>query len=53
MLSLTRKPGERIRIGEDVTVDVVRIDRGQVVVKVEAPSDKRISRESTPKERHA
>ena len=45
MLVLTRKIGESIRIGNDVTVQVLAIRGGQVRIGLTAPSDVRIFRE--------
>jgi carbon storage regulator len=45
MLVLTRKVGETIRIGEDVTVQVLAVRGGQVSLGLAAPSDVRIFRE--------
>jgi carbon storage regulator len=45
MLVLTRKVGESIRIGNDVTVQVLAIRGGQVRIGLTAPSDVRIFRE--------
>ena len=39
MLVLSRKVGERILIGDHVTVTVVRITGGGVRIGIEAPSD--------------
>ena len=39
MLVVTRKVGERIVIGDNITVTVVRIAGGLVRIGVEAPSD--------------
>ncbi|HWP63653.1 MAG TPA: carbon storage regulator [Candidatus Binatia bacterium] len=38
MLVLTRRPGQGLRIGEDVEVTVVRVSGDRVVVAVAAPS---------------
>jgi carbon storage regulator len=45
MLVLTRKIGEAIRIGNDITVQVVAIRGGQVRIGLTAPADVRIFRE--------
>lgn len=45
MLVLSRKPGERILIGEDVTVTVVRIGPNTVRLGIDAPRGKNIVRE--------
>jgi carbon storage regulator len=41
MLVLTRRPGESIRIGDDVSVHVVAVEGKQVRISIDAP--KRIS----------
>ena len=45
MLVLSRKPGERILIGDDVTVTIVRIGPNNVRLGIEAPRDMNIVRE--------
>jgi len=45
MLVLSRKVGERILIGDDVTVTVVRVAQGIVRIGVEAPKSLPIVRE--------
>ncbi len=37
MLVLTRKAGERIKIGDDVVISVLEISKGNVRIGVEAP----------------
>jgi carbon storage regulator CsrA len=44
MLVLSRKSGESIRIGENVTIEVRRIAGNRVTIAVEAPRDVRILR---------
>ena len=39
MLVLSRKPGERIRIGDDIYIVVGRITGGKVKLRFEAPLD--------------
>lgn len=39
MLVLSRRLEQRIRIGESITVTVVRIGRDQVRIGIDAPSD--------------
>ena len=39
MLTLSRKPGETIRIGDDVLIVIRKATRGRVVVGVDAPQD--------------
>lgn len=45
MLVLTRKVGELIRIGDNVTVQVIAVRGGQVRLGLAAPPDVRIFRE--------
>jgi carbon storage regulator len=45
MLVLSRKPGERILIGNDVTVTVVRIGPNTVRLGIDAPEHLNIVRE--------
>lgn len=44
MLVLSRKPSERIRIGESIVVTVVRIDSNTVRLGIEAPDEVRVLR---------
>ncbi len=44
MLILTRKKGERIYIGDDVTVVINQISGNRVVVGIEAPNQTSIQR---------
>ena len=50
MLVLSRKVGERIRIGDEVTVTVVRITGGGVRLGIEAPAALSIIREELHEE---
>ena len=45
MLVLSRKTSERIRIGDDVVVTIVRIGPNSVRIGIEAPQDTNIVRE--------
>lgn len=45
MLVLSRKVGSSIRIGKDITLTVVKIDRNQVRLGIEAPLNVQILRE--------
>ena len=45
MLVLSRKVGERILIGENICVTIVRVAAGGVRVGIEAPSDMVVVRE--------
>ena len=44
MLVLTRKTNERIKIGEDIVITVVRVRGGTVGIGIEAPTELNISR---------
>jgi carbon storage regulator len=44
MLVLSRKLGEKIRIGDNITVTVVEIDRNKIRLGIEAPDDVSIHR---------
>jgi carbon storage regulator CsrA len=45
MLILTRKPGETIRINDDISVTVLGVSGQQVRIGVAAPSDVKVHRE--------
>lgn len=45
MLVLSRKPGERILIGDDVAVTIVRIGPNTVRLGIDAPREMNIVRE--------
>jgi carbon storage regulator len=45
MLVLSRKLGERVHIGEDIVVTVVKVDRNQVRLGIEAPPSVAILRD--------
>jgi len=45
MLVLSRKLGEKILIGDSIILTVVKIDRNQIRLGIEAPSDVSIFRE--------
>ncbi len=49
MLVLTRKLQEKITIGDDITVTILRIKGQQVRVGIEAPKDVRVLRGELPK----
>ena len=44
MLVLTRKVGEKLRIGDDITLTVVEVNRGGVRLGLEAPRNVSILR---------
>lgn len=50
MLVLTRKLGEKIRVGHDIIISIVEIQGGQVRVGVEAPKHVSILREEIYRE---
>lgn len=50
MLILSRKLHESIKIGDDITVIIVRLGRGRVQIGIDAPGDVRIRREEIPTE---
>ncbi len=45
MLVLSRKVGERIWIGEDISITVVRVTGGGVRIGIDAPSELPVVRE--------
>ncbi|HUY92334.1 MAG TPA: carbon storage regulator CsrA [Pirellulales bacterium] len=45
MLVLSRKVNERIQIGDDITITVVRLSTGSVRIGIEAPSHLTILRD--------
>lgn len=45
MLVLSRKPGERIVIGDNIVVTIVKAEGNQIRVGVEAPADVSVFRE--------
>ncbi len=45
MLVLTRKPGEGILIGDDITVKVIELKGGGARIGIEAPRTKKIYRQ--------
>ncbi len=45
MLVLSRKLGEKIMIGENIVVTIVKIDRNQIRIGIEAPGEVPIYRE--------
>jgi carbon storage regulator len=53
MLVLSRKLNEKIVIGGNIVVTVVRVDRNQVRLGIEAPGDVRIFREEVLAEKKA
>lgn len=45
MLILTRKPGQKIIIGDDVSVTILEINGNQISIGVNAPKDVSVHRE--------
>ena len=45
MLVLTRRTGEKIRIGKDITVAVMAVNRNQIRLGISAPRDIPVHRE--------
>ena len=45
MLVLSRKLGQRFQIGQDVRVTIVKIDRNQIRLGIEAPHEVPVYRE--------
>lgn len=45
MLVLTRRLGEAIRIGDEITIRVLEVRRGQVRLSIDAPRDVPVHRE--------
>lgn len=45
MLVLTRKIGEGIVIGEDVTIKIIEIKGGNIRIGIDAPRDRKIYRQ--------
>jgi carbon storage regulator len=51
MLVLSRKLGEKIVIGDSIVVTVVKIDRNQIRIGIEAPSEVPVYREEIAPQR--
>lgn len=49
MLVLTRKVGESIKMGDDVTVTVLEVDGGKVRIGIDAPREIEIVRSEVAK----
>jgi len=45
MLVLTRKPGEGIIIGDDITIKIIEIKSGAIRIGIDAPNETKIYRE--------
>ena len=53
MLVLSRKVGEKILIGDNISVTIVRVAQGTVRVGVEAPQEMAIVREEIKQQQQA
>lgn len=53
MLVLSRKLGEKIVIGDNIVITVVKIDRNQIRLGIEAPSEVPVYREEISPNRGA
>jgi carbon storage regulator len=53
MLVLSRKVGEGVQIGDQITVTIVRIAGGGVRIGIDAPADMAIAREELIREKSA
>jgi carbon storage regulator len=51
MLVLKRKSGETIQIGKDVVITLVRIEKGQAVIGIDAPEEVKVFRGELHQER--
>jgi carbon storage regulator len=45
MLTISRRQGERILIGDDIVVEIIEVSGGSVRVGITAPRERRIYRE--------
>jgi len=45
MLIITRKPGQRIMLGDDVTIEVISVSGSSVRLGIDAPRSVRVFRE--------
>ena len=52
MLVLSRKVGERILVGDNVTITVVRLTNGGVRLGIEAPMEMSVVREEVAQKHH-
>lgn len=51
MLSLKRKTGEKILIGDDIVIQIGRFDKEGILIGVEAPKHIRVDREEVRERR--
>jgi carbon storage regulator len=52
MLIISRRPGEELYIGEDITVRILKIDGHKVQIAIDAPPDVKIRRDNCKKDEH-
>jgi len=45
MLCLSRTKGEKVYVGNDIVITVVSVDRGKIVLGIDAPKDVPIRRD--------
>lgn len=50
MLVLSRKLGEKILIGDNIVITVVKLDRNQVRIGIDAPKEISVAREELVKD---
>jgi carbon storage regulator len=53
VLVLTRKPGESIRIGEDIIVSIVGIEERRIKIGISAPPNVKVDRDEVGKRKQA
>ncbi|QHS31073.1 carbon storage regulator (plasmid) [Piscirickettsia salmonis] len=51
MLVLTRKSGQEIFVGKDITIKVLSVVNGQVRIGIDAPQEVQIQRDDVRKDR--
>lgn len=45
MLVLSRKLGERVVVGKDITLTILRASKSRVTIGIEAPKDMKVTRQ--------
>ncbi|MCA9100619.1 MAG: carbon storage regulator [Pirellulales bacterium] len=48
MLVLSRKPGQQLRVGDDIIITITQVRKGRVSIGIEAPAEVAIRREEIP-----